>query len=94
MSATSKIIAATLAGVTTGIVLGLLFAPDKGSETRRKISDKATDLSDNLKNKISDLVNTVKEEYGVAKDKASDLAKKVSGQSPSMKAEPKDSYTS
>ena len=90
----SKIIAATLAGVTTGIVLGLLFAPDKGSETRRKISDKYTDLSDSLKNKISDLVNTVKEEYDVAKDKASDLAKKVSGQSPSMKAEQRDSYTS
>ena len=90
----SKIIAATLAGVTTGIVLGLLFAPDKGSETRRKISDKYTDLSDSLKNKISDLVNTVKEEYDVAKDKASDLAKKVSGQSQSMKAEQRDSYTS
>jgi gas vesicle protein len=93
MRTTSKIIVATLAGVTTGIVLGLLFAPDKGSETRRKISDKYTDLSDQVKNKISDLMHTVKEEYNVAKDKASDLAKKVSGQTPSMRGEP-DSYTS
>jgi gas vesicle protein len=29
-----------LAGAAVGIIVGILFAPDKGSETRRKIREK------------------------------------------------------
>lgn len=39
METTGKIVAGVLAGVAVGAVLGLLFAPDKGSATRQKISD-------------------------------------------------------
>ena len=77
MNTTAKIIAATLAGVATGLALGVLFAPDKGSETRRKISDGYTDLSDTLKDKISDLVGAAKQEYAHAKGKADNMAKKM-----------------
>lgn len=44
-----------LIGLSTGILLGLLFAPAKGSETRESISNRGRDL----KNKFNDLVDTV-----------------------------------
>jgi gas vesicle protein len=39
MNTSGKILAAVAAGIAAGAVLGILFAPDKGSETRRKIND-------------------------------------------------------
>ena len=92
MNSSSKIIIGVLAGVTAGAILGLLFAPEKGEDTRRKISEKYNDLSDAVKDKLNDLVNVVKDEYEYAKDSASDLVKKATGQTPSMKSDPKDQF--
>lgn len=78
MNTTAKVIAATLAGVATGLALGILFAPDKGSETRKKISEGYNDLSETLKDKIADLVSTAKQEFSNAKGKAEHAAKKMS----------------
>lgn len=90
MDSTSKIIVGTLAGVAAGVAIGLLFAPDSGTETRRKISGTYNDLSESLKEKISDLVGVVKDEYEHARDTAADLVHKATGQTPSMKAGPSD----
>jgi gas vesicle protein len=35
-----------ISGVVIGAVLGILFAPDKGSETRKKVMNTIGDLSD------------------------------------------------
>jgi len=40
------------AGLAIGGVLGVLFAPDKGSETRKKFSDQGKKLADTVKNKF------------------------------------------
>lgn len=46
---------ALLTGVAAGVTLGLLFAPEKGQETRQKIRKTAEDCIDKVKEKISDL---------------------------------------
>lgn len=57
-----KLIGALLIGAAIGGALGLLFAPAKGSETRKKLMAKGGDLSDTIKEKISDLVENMKRE--------------------------------
>ena len=54
MNENGKIVTALLAGLAAGAVLGLLFAPDKGSETRDKISDSLSDLGDELKERADE----------------------------------------
>ncbi|MFV8364759.1 YtxH domain-containing protein [Flavobacterium sp. XS1P27] len=58
-----------LGGLAIGTALGILFAPAKGSETRKKIADKSTDLKDivvdssgKLTNKITQTINELKRE--------------------------------
>lgn len=54
MSNNSKVLSALLIGAAAGAVLGILFAPDKGDETRQRISDSANDLADSLKEKLAE----------------------------------------
>jgi len=47
-----KALLGVLAGVAAGAALGVLFAPDKGKNTREKISKAGDDLSDMINDKI------------------------------------------
>jgi gas vesicle protein len=46
-----------LAGLAAGTILGILFAPEKGSETRRKVVDKGNDFAENVKKKFDDFID-------------------------------------
>ena len=64
MANNGKILAALLFGAVAGAALGVLFAPDKGSETRKKVAGKASELGDELKkgfNKSKEAINDYKE---------------------------------
>ena len=57
MSNSENTFLGVLAGTAIGIVLGILIAPDKGANTRQKISDEAL----KTKQKLSDTVDQIKE---------------------------------
>jgi len=69
---TGKVVGALLLGAAIGGAIGILFAPDKGSRTRKKMMAKGTDLTDSMKDKFDDFMEDIKEELEAVKSKAND----------------------
>ncbi|MBP7554708.1 MAG: YtxH domain-containing protein [Chitinophagaceae bacterium] len=70
MNDTGKIILAFAAGALAGAIAGVLLAPDKGSETRRKMSEGMKDQFAKGRQKFDDL----KEQFEQAvKDKVQEM---------------------
>lgn len=65
----SKIFVAFLAGAAVGAVLGILYAPSSGEETRQNLADGARKISDKIKTKAEQGMNYV----GSLKEKAGDF---------------------
>ena len=57
----SESILALLAGAAIGVGLGILFAPEKGSNTREKMKNGFDDLKDEAKEKFSGSKEELKE---------------------------------
>lgn len=47
-------------GALAGAVVGVLFAPDKGSETRKKVSKKISDFSEEIEEKIDEYAESIR----------------------------------
>lgn len=71
---TGKVVLGTVAGLAIGGILGILFAPEKGSVTRQQIMDKGHDYADGLKSKYNELADSLKEKFQNVKSEAQHLA--------------------
>ena len=60
---TIKVALGVFAGIAIGAIGGILFAPAKGSSTRRKITHLGEEYSDELKEKFEDLVGIIADQY-------------------------------
>lgn len=70
---TGKLIGALFIGAAIGGALGILLAPDKGSETRKKISAKGSDLTDAMKSKVQELLEQFKKDADTVKEKTNEF---------------------
>lgn len=61
MKSSGKIITALLTGLAAGAVLGILFAPEKGSETRDKLNESLADLGDAIKERAEEQLDQLSE---------------------------------
>lgn len=57
---TVNVLLGTLAGLAIGATAGVLFAPEKGSTTRKQILDKGDDYVDGLKSKVNEFTDSLK----------------------------------
>jgi gas vesicle protein len=59
--------------ILAGVAIGILVAPDKGSETWRKIKDSFDDWKDGAMDKVNDIVGQGNDVVDKAKDPAANL---------------------
>jgi gas vesicle protein len=85
-SKSSESILALLAGAAIGVGIGILFAPDKGSNTRDKIKNSFDDLKDGVKSKFGSFEDEAKEKFSQSKDELKETVESLLSQS-SYKAE-------
>ena len=56
-----KVLAGFIIGAAVGAIAGILFAPDKGKVTRKKIADKASETGNTVKETLSEKLDDLKE---------------------------------
>jgi gas vesicle protein len=84
-----KVFLGVLAGVAIGAALGILFAPDKGWNTRKRISKKAEDLADDLREKFNEFIDSVSEKVDEVKEDFADISEKNRAKTAETKKEAK-----
>lgn len=76
---TSRVVLGVLAGAAVGALVGILFAPDKGSNTRRKIARKGEDFVDDMKDRVAHI-----------RDEAAEVVERFAGKLHTPKSEMED----
>ena len=72
-----KVFLGILAGAAAGALAGILFAPAKGSKTRKRIVRKGEDYVDSFKDALDELLDSVTDKFEKVKGEVSDYAEKV-----------------
>jgi gas vesicle protein len=84
-----KVIVGALAGFAAGALVGVLFAPDKGTETRKKILSKKDDLGDALREKFESFLDSLSISIDEAADEAEGLSQRAKSYAKEKTAEAK-----
>jgi len=71
---TNNVILGVVSGLAVGTILGVLFAPDKGSNTRKKIASKTNDIKENAKESFEKLVNSIENKYEKIASKGKEIS--------------------
>jgi gas vesicle protein len=73
---TGKTMLGVLAGFAAGALVGVLLAPEKGSETRKKIAKMGEDYAGDLTDKFNELRDTINEKLGNVEDNGMKIVEK------------------
>jgi gas vesicle protein len=61
-SISSKSVLGILGAAAAGVAIGMLFAPDKGTNTRKKLAKKGKDYGSELRDKFGNIVDKASKE--------------------------------
>lgn len=75
-----KFLTGILSGAAIGALAGILFAPKKGTETRKGISSKSNEYLDNAKSKYNDLTDNLSDRYDSVKTKVKGKSEKIANE--------------
>jgi len=89
---TDKVILGLLGGLAAGAILGILFAPDKGEKTRKKIKNKGIDYADELKYQYGETANSLSKKYDALREEGKSLLKEGKSKLDSLKEEGQDFF--
>ncbi len=76
---TGKILLSIVTAAAVGVVIGMLFAPAKGSVTRKRLSRKGNGYIDDANDTFVEFSETLSDEFDSIKKSAEDLVEKAKG---------------
>ena len=71
---TGRALLGVLAGVAAGAAWGILYAPDKGANTRKKILKKRDETTDDLNEKFNEFIELITNKCESLKEEAARVA--------------------
>lgn len=71
-----KLAVGVLAGLALGAIAGILFAPAKGSKTRKNLATKGEDYLDSIKDKFDVFIETASERFESTQKEAEQMLAK------------------
>jgi gas vesicle protein len=74
-----RILLGVILGMAAGAALGVLFAPDKGSMTRKRLTKQGTQYITGLKNTASEYVDDLGDKFESARERAIGIADRAKG---------------
>ena len=69
-----NLLLSAIAGVAIGIQIGVLIAPEKGEETRKKLSKKGDDYLDEINSQINKFIDGITEKLDKANRNVADTS--------------------
>ncbi len=69
-----KVLLGFLSGIVSGAIIGILFAPGKGSSTRKKIANRSDEYLNGLSEKFDEFIDNLSKKFDSAKEEAERLA--------------------
>lgn len=85
-----KIIFGALAGVAIGIQIGLLVAPEKGADTRKKLTKKGEEYLNDFNGQLNQLVKGFSEKFDKINKEISNVAEETKAKSNEWLAQAKE----